>query len=44
MKLDDILLTMEAAAQKAEIAALKTALEKLQQELADLKKPKPEKK
>ena len=34
----------EAAAQKAEIAALKTALEKLQQELADLKKPKPEKK
>jgi peptidoglycan hydrolase CwlO-like protein len=34
----------EAAAQKAEIAALKTALEKLQHELADLKKPKPEKK
>ena len=34
----------DAAAQKAEIAALKTALEKLQQELADLKKPKPEKK
>ena len=34
----------EAAAQKAEIAALKTALEKLQQELADLKKPKPGKK
>ena len=34
----------EAAAQKAEIAALKTALEKLQQELVELKKPKPDKK
>ena len=34
----------DAAAQKAEIAALKTALEKLQQELADLKKEKPAKK
>ena len=34
----------EAAAQKAEIAALKTALEKIQQELAELKKPKPDKK
>jgi hypothetical protein len=34
----------DAAAQKAEIAALKSALEKLQQELAELKKAKPEKK
>jgi esterase/lipase len=34
----------EAAAQKAEIAALKTALDKLQLEVAELKKPKPEKK
>ena len=34
----------EAAAQKAEVVALKTALEKLQQELAELKKPKPDKK
>ncbi len=34
----------DAAAQKAEIAALKTALEKVQHELAELKKPKPEKK
>jgi len=34
----------EAAAQKAEIAALKAALEKVQHELVDLKKPKPEKK
>jgi hypothetical protein len=34
----------EAAAQKVEIAALKAALEKLQHELADLKKPKPDKK
>jgi esterase/lipase len=33
-----------AAAQKAEIAALKTALDKLQLEVAELKKPKPEKK
>jgi len=34
----------EIAAQKIELAALKGALAKLQQELADLKKPKPEKK
>jgi septal ring factor EnvC (AmiA/AmiB activator) len=34
----------DAAAQKAEVAALKMAVEKLQQELAELKKPKPEKK
>jgi septal ring factor EnvC (AmiA/AmiB activator) len=34
----------EAAAQKAEIGALKVELEKLRHELADLKKPKPEKK
>jgi esterase/lipase len=34
----------DAAAQKAEIAALKTALDKLQLEVAELKKPKPEKK
>ncbi len=34
----------EIAAHKTEIAALKTALEKLQLELADLKKPKLEKK
>jgi septal ring factor EnvC (AmiA/AmiB activator) len=34
----------EAAAQKAEIAALKRALDKLQLEVAELKKPKPEKK
>jgi septal ring factor EnvC (AmiA/AmiB activator) len=34
----------DAAAQKAGIVALKTALQKLQQEVADLKKPKPEKK
>ena len=34
----------EIAAQKSEIAALKVATAKLQQELADLKKPKPEKK
>jgi septal ring factor EnvC (AmiA/AmiB activator) len=34
----------DAAGQKAEVAALKTALEKLQQELADLKKEKPAKK
>jgi septal ring factor EnvC (AmiA/AmiB activator) len=34
----------EITAQKIELAALKTALAKLQQELADLKKPKPEKK
>ena len=34
----------DAAAQKAEIAALKTALEKLQRELAELKKEKPAKK
>jgi ubiquinone biosynthesis protein UbiJ len=34
----------EAAAQKAEVVALKMAVEKLQQELAELKKPKPEKK
>jgi septal ring factor EnvC (AmiA/AmiB activator) len=34
----------EAAAQKAEIAALRDALAKLQHELAELKKPKPAKK
>jgi septal ring factor EnvC (AmiA/AmiB activator) len=34
----------DAAAQKAEVAALKTALDKLQLEVAELKKPKPEKK
>jgi hypothetical protein len=34
----------DAAAQKAEVVALKMAVEKLQQELAELKKPKPEKK
>ena len=34
----------DAAAQKAEIAAIKTALAKLQHELAELKKPKSEKK
>ena len=34
----------DAAAQKAENAALKTALEKLQRELADLKNEKPAKK
>ena len=34
----------EAAAQKAELAALKSTLEKLQHELAELKKPKPDKK
>ena len=34
----------EIAAHEAELAALKPALAKLQQELADLKKPKPEKK
>jgi septal ring factor EnvC (AmiA/AmiB activator) len=34
----------DAAAQKAEIVALKTALDKLQLEVAELKKPKPEKK
>ncbi len=34
----------EAAAQKAEIAALKAALTKLQNELVELKKPKPAKK
>lgn len=34
----------EIASHKAELAALKTALVKLQQELADLKKPKSEKK
>jgi septal ring factor EnvC (AmiA/AmiB activator) len=34
----------EAAAQKAEIAALKVALAKLEQELVELKKPKPESK
>lgn len=34
----------DVAAQKAELAALKTALEKLQHEVAELKKPKPEKK
>ena len=34
----------EIAAHKAELAALKAALAKFQQELADLKKPKPEKK
>jgi len=34
----------EIAAHKAELAALKTALAKFQQELADLKKPKPDKK
>jgi septal ring factor EnvC (AmiA/AmiB activator) len=34
----------DAAAQKAEIAALKTALGKLEHEVAELKKPKPEKK
>ena len=34
----------EITAHKAELAALKPALAKLQQELADLKKPKPEKK
>jgi septal ring factor EnvC (AmiA/AmiB activator) len=33
----------EAAAQKAEISALKAALEKLQHELAELKKAKPTK-
>ena len=32
----------ELAAHKTEISALKAALEKLQRELADLKKPKPE--
>jgi septal ring factor EnvC (AmiA/AmiB activator) len=36
--------TRDAAAQKAEIAALKTMLAKLQQELAELKKDKPAKK
>jgi len=34
----------EATAQKAEIAALKMALTNLQNELADLKNPKPDKK
>jgi hypothetical protein len=34
----------DAAAQKAEVVAIKMAVEKLQQELAELKKPKPEKK
>jgi cell division protein FtsB len=34
----------EAATQKAEIAALKAALAKLQHEIAELKKPKPAKK
>jgi septal ring factor EnvC (AmiA/AmiB activator) len=34
----------EIAAHKAELASLKTALAKVQQELADLKKPKPDKK
>jgi septal ring factor EnvC (AmiA/AmiB activator) len=34
----------EAVAQKAEIAALKTALAKLQHELTELKKAKPDKK
>jgi cell division protein FtsB len=34
----------EIAAHKAELAALKTALTKLQQEVADMKKLKPEKK
>ena len=36
--------TKDAAAQKAELAALKTAVTKLEHELAELKKPKPEKK
>lgn len=34
----------DAAAQKAELAALKATLDKLQVEMSELKKPKPEKK
>jgi hypothetical protein len=42
IKLDAV--SREAAAQKAEIVALKAALAKLQDQLAELKKPKSEKK